>query len=156
MARLSVLAIAAATGRIGYVYFVGHQLRDWGLSAAASKDPNRAAAQTSKWLDLFNPDVVVTERTDRSSRKGAATRRLIETISGVASDVVVNDIRVPRIQRYQNKYEEAEGLVQRFPEIQPWKPKRPRLWESEPRNMIYFEAIALALEIIDGGRRQRT
>ncbi len=155
MARLNVLAIAAATGRIGYVYFVGHQLSDWGLSVAASKDPNRAARMTRKWIDLLDPDVVITEKVGGSSRKGTAARCLIEAISGAASDASVNDVRVRRIQRYQNKYEEADIIAERFPEIQPWKPKRPRLWESEPRNMIYFEAIALALDVIDGAQSQR-
>lgn len=154
MGRLNVLAIAAATGRIGYVYFAEQRLVDWGLSVAASKNPKRAAAMASKWLDLFHPDVVITEAADCSSRKGAAARQSIEAIARVARKSSANDVRVPRLQRFQNKYEEAEALVERFPEIQPWKPKRPRLWESEPRNMIYFEAIALALEIIDGGRWQ--
>jgi len=155
MARLNILAITVATGRIGYVYFAGHQLRDWGLSITASKNPIMAASTTRKWLKLCHPDVVITEKIVRSSRKGAATRQLIEAISSVAAAALVNDVRVPRLQRYQNKYEEADALTKRFPEIQPWKPRRPRLWESEPRNMIYFEAIALALEIIDGGRWQR-
>ena len=154
MDRLNVLAIAAATGRIGYVYFVGHQLMDWGLSRAASKNPKKAVAMASKWLELFHADVVITEAAESPSRKGAAARQSIEAIASVARKSPANDVRVPRLQRFQNKYEEAEALVERFPEIQPWKPKRPRLWESEPRNMIYFEAIALALEIIDGGRWQ--
>ena len=94
MPRINILAIAAATGRIGYVYFVGHHLRDWGLSITATKDPRRAASVTRTWLELFQPDVVITERVDRSSRKGTATRHLIEAISGVASDAPVNDVRV--------------------------------------------------------------
>jgi hypothetical protein len=155
MARLNILAIAAGTGRVGYAYFVGHRLMDWGLSGLASKSTKQAAAMTRKWIDLLHPDVVVTEAKDSPSRKGAATRQVIEAISKVAGEEHVNDVRVPRLQRYENKYEEADALAERFPEIAPWKPRRPRLWESEPRNMIYFEAIALALEIIDGGRWQQ-
>ena len=80
MARLNFLAIAAATGRIGYVYFVGHQLTDWELSRAASKNPKKAAAMASKWLELFHPDVVITAAVDSPSRKGAAARQSIEAI----------------------------------------------------------------------------
>jgi len=86
MARLNVLAIAAATGRIGYVYFVGPRLMDWGLSRAASKSPKRAAAMASRWLDLFHPDVVIIEAADSPSRKGAMTRQSIEAISSVARE----------------------------------------------------------------------
>ena len=51
-----------------------------------------------------------------------------------------------RQQAYPNKFFEANDLAERFPELAAWVPKRPKLWEREPRNLVYFEALALAVQ----------
>ena len=149
MARLKVLAIAAATGRIGYVFFVGDKLKDWAMSVKASKSPKLAKEKAEQWIEDLEPDVVVTEKVGKHSSKGILTKQLIDAIRNVAENRYLNDIVVPRVQSFQNKYEEAVELTKRFPDILPWAPKKPRIWESEPRNTIYFEALALALMVID-------
>lgn len=58
MKRLKVLAIAAATGRVGYVFLIGGKLRDWGLSRMASKSPARAAAQTQTFVKVTTISLV--------------------------------------------------------------------------------------------------
>ncbi len=154
MARLKVLAIAAATGRIGCVFLIGGKLKHWAMSVKASKSPEMAANQTTKWIDEFEPEVVITEKITKRSHKGKLTKQLIAAIAKVAENRYLNDIVIPRAQNFQNKYEEAKELANQYPDILPWLPKRPRIWESEPRNMIYFEALALALEVI--GRNRST
>ncbi len=149
MARLKVLVIAAATGRIGYVYLIGGKLKHWTMSVKASKSPELAAKQTTLWIEELEPDVVITEKIGKHSHKGKLTKQLIATITKVAENRYLNVVVVPRVQNFQNKYEEAKELAKQYPDILPWMPKRPRIWESEPRNMIYFEALALALEVID-------
>ena len=149
MARLRVLAIAAATGRIGYVFFIGDTLKQWALSVKASTSPELAAKQGAQWIDKLKPDVVITEKIGVLSRKGLLTKQLIAAIATVAENTYLNDIVVPRMQNFQNKYEEVKALVKLYPELLPWAPQKPPIWESEPRNMIYFEALALALQIID-------
>lgn len=144
-----VLVLAAATGRVGYVYFVDGQPTHWGLSHKAAGSPLLAATQTEKWISLFAPEVVITERIGNRSRKGTLTKYLVAAMSDVARDASCIDLSVPRAQTYANKYEEAKFLVQRFPMLSAWLPKRPRIWESEPRNMVLFEAVALALSFID-------
>lgn len=151
-----VLVLAAATGRIGYVYFVDGQPTHWGLSHKAATSPLLGAAQTAKWISLFVPEVVITEQVDDRSRKGVLTRYLIAAIADEARDANCIDLSVPRVQTYANKYEEAKFLVQRFPMLLAWLPKRPRIWESEPRNMVLFEAVALALSFIDAEDAQAT
>lgn len=152
MTRLRVLAIAAGTGRIGYVFLIGGTLKRWEISVKASKSPELTAVKTTQWIDALKPDVVITEKLDRYSRKGELTKQLITAIATVAKGNYLNDIHVPRVQKFANKYEEATDLANRFPDILPWMPKRPRIWESEPRNMIYFEALALALAVIDNDK----
>ncbi|MEO9676261.1 MAG: hypothetical protein ABJG86_18610 [Nitratireductor sp.] len=150
MVRLKVLAMAAASGRVAYVFFREGQLVHWGLSVEASRSPEMASLQAEKWVSFFEPDVVVTEDIRHRSRKGDNTVDLIEALTGAAREAPVNDVTVLRVQRHANKYEEAEALAAHFPDILPWKPLRPRIWESEPRNMIYFEALALAVEVFGG------
>ena len=149
MPGFKVLSLAVATGRVGHVFFVDGRLAHWSLSANASRSPALAAKQVDKWIAKFQPDVVVNEKLSVSSRKGKQTKSLIAAMVQTASGAKVNDIVVPRVQAYENKYQEAAALAERFLIIAPWLPKRPRIWESEPRNMILFEALALALPVID-------
>jgi hypothetical protein len=147
-ARLRVLAIAVASGRVGCVFFVSGKIRDWRLSKKAAKNVELSEKQATKWIDKFRPDVVVTEDVSKQSTKSTKTRSLISTISGVADRRKLLDVKVPQAGTSKNKYEEAKALGKRFPEIAAWVPKKPQIWEPEPRNTVYFEAIGLALQIM--------
>ena len=148
MKRLKVLAIAAATGRIGHVLIMGERLLDWGMSIRASRSPELAAAHARKLIETLNPDVVVTEELSKSSTKGEKTRLLLAAIADVALQIKLLDIRAKRPHEFPNKYEEAAYLATRFPEIAAWVPKKRRLWEPEPRATVLFEALALGLRVI--------
>lgn len=149
MTRGRVLSLSVATGRVGYVYFDDGQPAHWGMSHKAARSPLLAAEQTKKWLSLFAPDVIVTERVGVHSRKGALTKYLIAAVADVAGESDWTNFSVPRVQSYANKYEEADALAARFPILSAWVPSRPRIWEAEPRNMILFEAVSLALNLVD-------
>ena len=153
MKRLKVLAIAAATGRIGYVFLIGGKLCDWGLSRKASKRPALAAAQTKLWIEQLKPDVVVIEKISSISTKGSRSKYLIEAIATVAAQANLLDVCVTRLTAFKNKYEEAKSLGERFPEINAWVPRPRRIWEPEPRNTILFEALALACVVISDQSR---
>ena len=129
------------------MFFIGDKLKHWAISVKASKPPKLAAKQAGQWIDELEPDVVITEKIGKHSHKGKLTKQLIAAIATVAENRYLNDIAVPRVQNFRNKYEEAKELARQYPDILPWMPKRPRIWESEPRNMIYFEALALALAL---------
>ena len=150
MKRLRVLAIAAATGRIGYVLLIGERLLDWGLSRKASKSPELAARHAQKLIDDLKPDVVVTEDISKSSTKGSKTRMLIDAIAHVAANANLLDVRATHSQEHANKYEEAAHLAIRFPEIAAWVPKKRRLWDPEPRATVLFLALSLAVVVMDG------
>ena len=64
------------------------------------------------------------------------------------------DVSVIREQAYANKYEEAEAIAGRYPELQTWLPKKRRFFENEPRSTVIFEAMALALIILRDPARQ--
>ncbi|MEM7172291.1 MAG: hypothetical protein AAF530_19135 [Pseudomonadota bacterium] len=139
--------MAVGTGRIGYVFLVDGKLRDWRLSKKASKSPERAAKQAKIWINNLEPDVVVTERIGEHSAKSARTRALIDAITDIDVGRKLLNVKAKRVCSAANKYEEATVLGEQFPEIQAWVPKKPRIWETEPRNTVYFEALALALQV---------
>lgn len=142
-AALKVLAIAVASGRVAYVYLVGDQLKDWRVSEAAARSSTNAAAALQRWINTLRPDVVVTERLDQTTRKGRRSREIIEAMARTASHNYLLDVSVRRIQQFKSKYEEAADLVTRFPALRAWLPKKRRFYDTEPRNIVLFEALAL-------------
>ncbi len=139
--------MAVATGRVGYVFFDGGILKDWKMCKKASKSPKAARSYTKKLITFFKPDVIVTERIAPQSKKGDNAKEITATIALVAADHELLDVAVPRLQAFKNKYAEARELVLRFPDLR--APKEPRIWQAEPYSTIHFEALALALSVID-------
>ena len=147
-----LLAVAAGTGRIGMVFFVGKRLMDWQVSDKAAKSPALAADYLRSLIVSHKPDVVATERLSTAFHKGERTKALIIAMVEVAADHELLDIAVERPNRFQNKYEEAEMLAKLYPELAAWKPKPRRFFDNEPRNTVLFEALALAQVMVgDGG-----
>ncbi|WP_233557309.1 hypothetical protein [Rhodophyticola porphyridii] len=98
-----------------------------------------------KWLARFEPDVVITEAIPGESRKGDRSRAITAALARVARDKAdLLDVTMERVQAFPNKYDEAEALAIEFPELEPYLPKRRRLWETESPRTILFEAVALA------------
>lgn len=147
VAAYRVLGIAAATGRIGYALLSDGDLVDWGMSRPASLSPELSAAQTKEWLTMFQPEVVVTEKLSASCRKRGRTLALIPAISQAASEAGALSVSVERIQGYKDKYAEAQALARLFPALSNQIPPKPPIWLPEPRPMIIFEALALALSV---------
>lgn len=145
-----VLAVAALSRRVGYTFLIDGELHDWGGSPTAGRYPDRAAEIAAAWFREFRPDVIVTERIERRSRKGARTRRVIAEIAGAATETTAYDVSVPLPRPFKNKYDEAAALAKRFTPIAGSLPKRRRIWETEPWSTVYFEALALAVAVIDG------
>jgi len=161
MAALRVLAIAVASGRVGYVLLHGKsqdadgnqppQLLDWAVTTSVSGNSSDMVAFVQELINALKPDVVVTETCNEACRKGKRTRHLIASVAELASHNYVLDVQVPRPHHFPSKYEEAQDAVGRHPDLIGYLPKRKRrIYEFEPRNMIVFEALALAEEVIHG------
>lgn len=151
MAALSVLAIAVASGKVGYVYLHGGRLRDWGITVKAAKSGSDLVGFVQGLINDLRPDVVVTEDLSRDCRKGDHVKSLIRTIAELASHNAVLDVSVQRPRKHASKYEEAQELATRHPEIAGYLPARKRrIYDFEPRGMVLFEALALAEAVING------
>lgn len=146
MTRLRrLLGIAASHGKVGFAYLVDGELMDWGLSVKASKSFEEAFQRVTAWTIYYRPDLVVTERVEGASRKGVHTRNLIRAAESAANNGNAEYAEVSAPLDGLNKYAAAAGLAEQFPQIAPWLPRKRRTWEPEPRNIIYFEALSLAL-----------
>lgn len=149
MAALSMLAVAVASGRVGYCFMVGDQLRDWGMSDKAAKSTTAAAETMQSWINDLKPAVVVTEKVDQTCDKGEKSIEIISAIASTAAHNYLLDVSVPHEHDYNNKYDEAEALARRYPDLKDWVPKR-RFYDGEPRNTVIFEALSLALSVLRG------
>ncbi len=151
MAALSVLAIAVASGKVGYVYLSGGKLQDWGITLKAARDSSDLVGFVQGLINDLKPDVVVTEKLTTGCRKGQRTKALIRSIAELASHNAVLDVSVQRPRAFPSKYEEAVALAAEYPEIAGYLPKhRRRIFDFEPRSMVLFEALALADSVIKG------
>lgn len=81
MAPHRILAVAVASGRVGYVLLVGDKLKDWHVSYTAPKSSTKAAELAQKWINRLKPDVLVTEKAEEAARKGTKTKAIIAAIA---------------------------------------------------------------------------
>lgn len=149
MAVLRVLAIAAASGRVGYVFLVGGQLIDWQMSRLAAKSTAKAVGVVQQWINDLRPDVLVTEKIYKAKKKGQHTKEIIAAIAAIAAHNYLLDVSVQRPRDYANKYAEAAALAELYPDLKPWQPKQRRFFDNEPRETVLFEALALGLVVIN-------
>lgn len=141
-----MLALAVRASRVGYVFLIDGELKDWHLSQKASLSSTLAKERMTEWLEYFSPDVVVIEDHHTAGRKSRKTRAIIKALLRTARISGVFIATVKREQHYPNKFVEARDLARRFPELTYRLPKRRKLWQREPRNLVYFECLALAIQ----------
>lgn len=146
---LRVLSIAVASGRLGYVFFNGDKLMDWRMVERATASPLDTAEQAQTWINRLQPDVVITEN-PITTTKGQRSKTLMEAVARVAERNHLLDVTVARERSHKNKYQEAAGLVEKYPELRPWLPAQRRCWENEPRQTVLFEALAYAVQVKRG------
>ena len=151
MAALKVLAVAVATGRAGFVYLEGIELRDWGISIKAVRSTKNLVGYIQELINEYQPDVVVTEKCGAGCRKGKRTKSLIHAAAEIASHNKVLDVSVDRPRLFPSKYDEARDLVTRHASLAGYLPRQKRrIFDFEPRGMVLFEALAMAERVIHG------
>jgi hypothetical protein len=143
VAENRILALAARYGRIAYVYIKNGQPKGWGLSCTSYKSPRGAATMTGSWIAKFDPDVVIIEDPKTALRKGRKTKSRLRSMLRVAERSPAMVAKAKRIQHHKNAYLEAQSLVEAFPQMADKLPLR-RFYDTEPRNLVLFEAVALA------------
>jgi hypothetical protein len=150
-----LLALNVRAGRVGYAVFEGPKcLLDWGTRAIPSDRLQKMRDKRSLITSLIgscDPSVIAVYQ---ARRKGDVdSRRMQMIIKLVAMEASSRSIPVVsthaaeirnafRMFRATNKYEMAAAAAGVYPEIF-WKlPPSRKQWESEPRAMLVFDAIA--------------
>lgn len=139
----NTLAIAVASGRIGYVYLTDGELRDWGISVVASRSPDAAKEKAEQLFRIYQPQLIVTEELTLHTRKSGRTIQNIQIIAEAAQKADAHHITVERVQHYANKYIEMKELAKKYSVLENWMPSKRKLWESEDRRATIWEALAL-------------
>lgn len=105
-------------------------------------------------IATLNPTLIVSEEPDAPScRKRGKSLKLLLTLVQAAADDPVRHIKLERPRLYENRYEVAKALCHRFPEIAAWCPEKVKSYESEPRSLTYFEALAYVAEVLEANGR---
>jgi hypothetical protein len=141
--RPRVLAVAVASRKIACVFLIDGCLKDWQLSRSGGMSAPKGRSFLRTAIARFRPDLVLIENPYAPTRKYGQPRAILLAMAQDLADSAMPHRLVNRKQAYSNKYKEAAALSERFPEISPWLPNTRRLWDNEPAEMIYFEALAL-------------
>lgn len=148
MAALRILAVAATSRRIGYVFLIGDELMEWRMATGPASSGVKAADALQKLINTFRPEVIVTETLGAKDRKGERARVATAAFQRLAAQNYVLDVAVKRGQRFANKYEEAEALALLYPAIKPWVPSKRKFHDSEPAAIVLFDALAIAHAVL--------
>lgn len=140
------LSLAASSRKIGYAFFVGRELADWGTARKASHRVDDAHAQAIRWIDYYVPARMFIEEIDDGSRKGPHARAVIRAFRDAGEACAVPVFEIARRTHHQSRYFEAIALAEKHPLLAPWVPKRRRYYSREPMQMSMFEAVSLVEE----------
>ena len=119
---------------------------DWGVSEAAAGSAHKAATYTKLLLDTYSVDIVVSEEMgSASTRRGSRALSLMEAVErAIQGPGRVQHITRPRLQPFATKYVMAAELGKKYPVLADLVPDKPPIWLPEARNVLIFEALALA------------
>lgn len=111
------------------------KLVGWGLAHLRDRSPNGYRKRLLRVVERYLPDELILE--DLSvSRRGQRVRQVVQALAAEAERL---GIRVRFVSRKavmekwgaKSKYELACLVVERFPELRPWLPRKRRAWETE-------------------------
>ncbi len=140
------LVLALRGDQFCCLFMVGTQLEDWRSSRKGARSPQQAKAVLRAWFATYRPERIVLQHPRSMARKSSKKRAIVAALKRSAVSLGAKTTEVIRRQAHANIYEEAATLVQFYPQLKFLQPVKPPIWKVEPRNAIYFEALALALQ----------
>lgn len=141
-----VLSFAVGSGACALIVMQHGELVHAERLRDSASHPSKGRSAFRLALSRFEPDLVVFEDPDRNCRKQGVSLRLLRTLAQAVGDESVRGIRLVRVQRYVNQFEEAAALAEEFPEFREWLPSKWAIYERAPRKLLYFEALSFIVE----------
>lgn len=155
---LRVLAIDPYTRGIGFVVLEGKEkLVDWGLREARTEKHARCVRHAENLITMYQPELLVLEDIYHPTcRRCIRVQQLLRDISLLASGKGLRSKSVSRQRvlatfssaKMFTKYELADSICSRFPELTPWRPTVRKAWLSEDPRQSIFDAAVLALTVM--------
>jgi len=147
----TVLALDLHPLSYGFAVFEGpKELIDWGIRSFrhgvhAVKVP--MPVKLERLFDQYEPQVVVIR-----TPKTAIVQSRVRTIAALVKhrqiamrQIPDATIRLSFPHRNQNKYQIAEAIAERFPELSPRLRARRKTWQAERYSMSIFDAAAIGI-----------
>jgi hypothetical protein len=148
-----ILAVEVRAGRFGYaVLETPRKLRDFGASEFDSTVTARI--RIARLLRLSRPSIVILRGASvRYRQKNRHRRPIIRVVRSEARKLNISVARVSERQLNSfferfgccDKYSVAVLLAKWFPEISWRLPAKPKFYDPEPRALLYFDSVALAV-----------
>lgn len=151
--RERALALDPTRGGFGFVVLEDEplQLLDWGV--AMCRRHGSCLDAVERLITSYKPTVLVIEDWTAA---GSLRRPVLEDFVARVAGIFVNGVAIRSYSRLLirdafapvgalTKYQIAQVLAARFPEIAPRLPKPRQVWEAEDPRMSIFDAASLAL-----------
>lgn len=138
------IAICANHDRMACVLFIGQQPMLWELVFKPTETTKKIEAQVRKWIDQFEPNLILTEDFKTAKRKGDRTKMVMEVIKRTAKRSEAPCFERLRLQPYLNRDDQIAELCERYPQLRSVAPKRRRHHDKEPAVTTIFDAVAMA------------
>ncbi|MFV0410755.1 MAG: hypothetical protein ACK5LJ_14000 [Paracoccus sp. (in: a-proteobacteria)] len=146
-AKNRVLTVAVRHGRMAIIFLSEGEPLEWGLSVKAARSAENARAYLGQWLGRYEPSVVVLENPLTAKRKGKRAKAILTALEAFLRDAPTMLVLACRMQHYPSVYDEAKAFADAYPQMAGKLPTSRKPWESEPRDIIYVEALALAQNV---------
>ncbi|AUH34660.1 hypothetical protein [Paracoccus tegillarcae] len=142
-----VLIVAVRHGRVAVIFLHEGQPTHWALSVKAARSAKEARGFLGAWMGRHEPSVVVLENPRSTKRKGKRATTILTALQQFADTSPAMLALACRMQHHPNVYAEAAAFAAAYPQMAEKLPTERKPWESEPRNIIFVEALALAQNV---------
>ena len=150
-----MMAVDPTSRGFGFAVFEGpNRLVDWSAVEIRKNKEDKYLQRIVDLIAQYRPDVLVLEDTrGGGSRRCARVQKLLGRVERLADEGAILTRRFSRskVKRAfsdsgaKTKYEIAEAIAQRFPELAPRLPRFRKPWMSEDDRMSLFDAASLAI-----------
>ena len=130
------------------------KLLDYGAVRINPISNRKVLEKIKRTLEYFRPSIVILLDPEcKSSRTGNRVKDLVKKIVAYAVEINLPVVQYSRDQINDvfeqfggnTKYEISQILLKEFKELEMKSPKERKLWTSEDRNMVIFDALSLGI-----------
>jgi hypothetical protein len=147
-----VLGLSPRTAGCGFAVIEKEEgLLAWGVAELPSGNSSDLLARINTLVERYQPTAICLESSSETNRRQRARDRLDLVASWARKHgltvVALSRLEVRRAFRLPSgatNHDTAVAVVAALPQLAVYLPAKRRLWESEPRALRMFEAVAFA------------